>query len=59
MIDLHHHCLPGVDDGPSSLAEAIDLCKMAADEGIDTTAGLLPLLVLSSQLIVLFTLFRF
>jgi protein-tyrosine phosphatase len=36
MIDLHHHCLPGVDDGPSSLAEAIDLCKMAADEGIDT-----------------------
>ena len=36
MIDLHHHCLPGVDDGPSSLAEAVDLCKMAADEGIDT-----------------------
>ncbi|HEX3070857.1 MAG TPA: CpsB/CapC family capsule biosynthesis tyrosine phosphatase [Thermoanaerobaculia bacterium] len=36
MIDLHHHCLPGVDDGPASMAEAIDLCKMAADEGIET-----------------------
>jgi protein-tyrosine phosphatase len=36
MIDLHHHCLPGVDDGPGSMAEAVDLCKMAADEGIDT-----------------------
>lgn len=36
MIDLHHHCLPGVDDGPGSMAEAVGLCKMAADEGIDT-----------------------
>jgi protein-tyrosine phosphatase len=36
MIDLHHHCLPGVDDGPPTLAESVDLCKMAADEGIDT-----------------------
>ncbi len=36
MIDLHHHCLPCVDDGPGSMAEAVDLCKMAADEGIDT-----------------------
>lgn len=36
MIDLHHHCLPGVDDGPTTLQEAVDLCAMAADEGIDT-----------------------
>ncbi|MEA2236579.1 MAG: protein-tyrosine phosphatase [Thermoanaerobaculia bacterium] len=36
MIDLHHHCLPGVDDGPPTLAESVDLCKMAADEGIET-----------------------
>ncbi|MDP9362305.1 MAG: hypothetical protein M3P29_12755 [Acidobacteriota bacterium] len=35
MIDLHHHCLPGVDDGPRTLAESVDLCRMAADEGID------------------------
>jgi protein-tyrosine phosphatase len=36
MIDIHHHCLPGVDDGPRTLAESIDLCRMAADEGIET-----------------------
>lgn len=36
MIDLHHHCLPGVDDGPRDLEEAADLCAMAAEEGIDT-----------------------
>jgi protein-tyrosine phosphatase len=36
MIDLHHHCLPGVDDGPRELAEAVELCKRAADEGVET-----------------------
>jgi protein-tyrosine phosphatase len=36
MIDIHHHCLPGVDDGPRTMAESVDLCRMAADEGIDT-----------------------
>jgi protein-tyrosine phosphatase len=36
MIDIHHHCLPGVDDGPRTLAESVDLCHMAADEGIET-----------------------
>lgn len=36
MIDIHHHCLPGVDDGPRDLAEAADLCAMAAAEGIET-----------------------
>lgn len=36
MIDIHHHCLPGVDDGPSTMAESVDLCRMAADEGIET-----------------------
>src|SRR4051794_6152689 len=36
MIDIHHHCLPGVDDGPRTLAESVDLCQMAADEGIET-----------------------
>ncbi|HEX8253428.1 MAG TPA: CpsB/CapC family capsule biosynthesis tyrosine phosphatase [Thermoanaerobaculia bacterium] len=36
MIDLHHHCLPGVDDGPRELAEAVALCRMAAEEGIET-----------------------
>src|SRR5436853_6430144 len=36
MIDLHHHCLPGVDDGPRSADEAADLCRMSPDEGIET-----------------------
>jgi len=36
MIDIHHHCLPGVDDGPRDLSEAVDLCRMAAEEGIET-----------------------
>jgi len=36
MIDIHHHCLPGVDDGPRELSEAVDLCAAAAEEGIET-----------------------
>jgi protein-tyrosine phosphatase len=36
VIDIHHHCLPGVDDGPSDWNEALDLCRMAADDGIET-----------------------
>ncbi|HWS71393.1 MAG TPA: CpsB/CapC family capsule biosynthesis tyrosine phosphatase [Thermoanaerobaculia bacterium] len=36
MIDIHHHCLPGIDDGPRELAEAVALCRRAADEGVET-----------------------
>src|SRR5882724_3041108 len=36
MIDIHHHCLPGVDDGPRTADEAVDLCRRSADEGIET-----------------------
>lgn len=36
MIDIHHHCLPGVDDGPRDLKEAADLCRLAAEDGIET-----------------------
>jgi protein-tyrosine phosphatase len=36
LIDLHHHCLPGLDDGPQDLAGAIALCRAAASDGIDT-----------------------
>jgi protein-tyrosine phosphatase len=36
MIDIHHHCLPGIDDGPRGWSEAVDLCKASADEGIET-----------------------
>ena len=33
MIDLHSHILPGVDDGARSMAEAVELCRAAADDG--------------------------
>ena len=34
MIDLHFHCLPGVDDGPADWAEALELCRLAAADGV-------------------------
>lgn len=36
MIDIHFHCLPGIDDGPRSWDEAVALCKAAAADGIET-----------------------
>lgn len=36
MIDLHCHILPGVDDGPERLEDALALAREAADEGIRT-----------------------
>jgi tyrosine-protein phosphatase YwqE len=30
MIDLHHHLLPGLDDGPATLAESISAAEDAA-----------------------------
>jgi protein-tyrosine phosphatase len=35
MIDIHHHCLPDVDDGPRGWDEAVAMFAMAAEEGID------------------------
>ncbi len=36
MLDIHHHCLPGVDDGPRTMEDAVAQCRMAFDEGIRT-----------------------
>ena len=36
MIDLHTHVLPGVDDGPASMEETIQLARVARRVGIDT-----------------------
>jgi protein-tyrosine phosphatase len=33
VIDLHLHLLPGVDDGAADLAEALELCRLAAEDG--------------------------
>lgn len=34
MIDLHCHFIPGVDDGPQTVHEAVDLAEMAVADGI-------------------------
>ena len=36
MIDVHFHCLPGIDDGPADWDQAVALCRAAADEGTTT-----------------------
>jgi protein-tyrosine phosphatase len=35
MIDIHCHLLPGIDDGPESLAEALDMARIAVANGIE------------------------
>jgi protein-tyrosine phosphatase len=39
MIDLHCHALPGIDDGPRDDAEAVALCRAAADDGVAVIAA--------------------
>lgn len=34
MIDLHCHLLPGIDDGPATLEEALNLARHAVAQGI-------------------------
>jgi len=36
VIEIHFHCLPGIDDGPPDWQEAVALCRAAAEEGTDT-----------------------
>ena len=38
MIDLHCHLLPGIDDGPDTLADALALARLSAAQGITTIA---------------------
>ncbi|MBO1913917.1 hypothetical protein J4G37_55030, partial [Microvirga sp. 3-52] len=34
MVDIHSHILPGVDDGPKTVEESVQLLEMAVAEGI-------------------------
>jgi protein-tyrosine phosphatase len=34
MIDLHCHFLPGIDDGPETLEQALDLARAAVADGV-------------------------
>jgi protein-tyrosine phosphatase len=36
MLDLHCHLLPGIDDGPETLDEALELARHAVSSGIKT-----------------------
>ena len=39
VIDLHCHILPGLDDGPATVAEAVELARAAVDEGVEILAA--------------------
>ena len=39
MIDLHCHVLPGVDDGPSTVQDTIELVRAAVADGTHTIAA--------------------
>ena len=39
VIDLHHHLLPGIDDGPATLAESISAAEVAAADGVRVIAA--------------------
>jgi protein-tyrosine phosphatase len=36
FTDIHCHCLPGLDDGPRTMDEALALCQRLVSEGIAT-----------------------
>jgi len=38
MLDLHCHLLPGIDDGATDPAMALEMARIAADDGIRTVA---------------------
>ena len=39
FTNVHCHCLPGLDDGPATLAEAIALCRSLAADGFDNVVA--------------------
>jgi protein-tyrosine phosphatase len=39
VIDLHSHVLPGLDDGARDVAQALDICRAAREDGIEVLAG--------------------
>lgn len=39
MIDLHSHILPGLDDGAADVEQAVEMCRLAAADGITLLAA--------------------
>lgn len=38
-IDMHCHCLPAIDDGPATMAEALELCRAIVADGVTTVVA--------------------
>jgi protein-tyrosine phosphatase len=38
-VDIHCHCLPGLDDGPATMSEALGLCRNLVADGIMTAVA--------------------
>jgi protein-tyrosine phosphatase len=36
VIDIHAHILPGLDDGPKTMDESLEMCRIAHKEGVHT-----------------------
>src|SRR5579875_1734671 len=34
VVDIHHHLLPGLDDGAPDLATSVKMARIAAEDGI-------------------------
>lgn len=39
FVDVHCHCLPGLDDGPSDVSSALALCQALAADGVGTVVA--------------------
>lgn len=39
FIDIHCHCLPGLDDGPTNMADTFSLCRALVEDGIVTVVA--------------------
>jgi protein-tyrosine phosphatase len=39
VIDLHSHILPGVDDGPATIEESLEIARLAAQDGVRVIAA--------------------
>lgn len=39
FVDIHCHLIPGIDDGASSVPDALAMARLAVDEGIDTVVA--------------------
>jgi protein-tyrosine phosphatase len=39
MVDIHTHLLPGIDDGPETVAESLEMARTAAQAGIGTVVA--------------------